>query len=361
MSDPILDVRDLRLWYLTGRGAVRAVDGVSLAVDQGQTLGIVGESGSGKTTLTRAIAGLPLATRTVRTGEVHLDGRDLVTLSAAQLRSVLGAELAMVFQDPMTSLNPVMRVGAQLTEGLRLHRSLSRRQARLAARELLAAMRLPDPDTILRRYPAELSGGMRQRVTIAIALACGPTVLLADEPTTALDVTVQAQILDLLAEMQRERSMAVVLVTHDLGVVATRTTRIAVMYGGKIVEEGPTAVVLRRPHMPYTEALLRSVPRFDAGPRRPLRTIPGQPPGLLDPPPGCRFASRCDRASSRCVVDEPPLREASTPGHRFACWHPVHEAPVHEAPAHEAPAHEAPAHEAHVHEAPIPTTTRRRD
>ncbi|MFC5745836.1 ABC transporter ATP-binding protein [Actinomadura rugatobispora] len=323
MSPPLMEVRDLRLRYRTGRGMVHAVDGVSLTVERGETLGLVGESGCGKTAFARAVTGLVPGNDAQRSGSVLFAGEDLLALDDEAMRSVLGTRIAMVFQSPLTSLNPVMRIGAQLTEGLRLHRSLSRAAARAAAADLLRSVHIADPEAMLRRYPHQLSGGMRQRVIIAIALACGPELLLADEPTTALDVTVQAQILDLLAELRRERGMATVLVSHDLGVVATRTDRIAVMYAGKIVEYGPTRALFRRPRMPYTEALLGAIPRLDAEDRGPLRTIPGSPPSLLDPGPGCRFAPRCAHAGPRCLAEEPPLREAGTPGHRFACWHPI--------------------------------------
>ncbi|MER7005476.1 ABC transporter ATP-binding protein [Dactylosporangium sp. NPDC000555] len=323
MNTPLLEVRDLRLSYRTERGLVRAVDGVSLTVDRGETLGLVGESGCGKTAFARAVMGLVPASAAERGGSVVFEGEDLLTLDDKAMRKMMGAQIAMVFQSPLTSLNPVMRIGTQIIESLRLHRSLTKAEARATAADLLRSVHIADPGGTLRRYPHQLSGGMRQRVIIAIALACGPKLLLADEPTTALDVTVQAQILDLLAELRRERGMATVLVSHDLGVVATRTDRIAVMYAGKIVEYGPTPALFHQTRMPYTKALLGSIPRLDAKGRRPLNTIPGRPPSLLEPGPGCRFAPRCAYAQPRCLAEEPPLRDSSTPGHYFACWNPI--------------------------------------
>jgi peptide/nickel transport system ATP-binding protein len=319
----LLSVRDLRLSFRTEHGPVRAVDGVSFTVAPGETMGLVGESGSGKTALSRAVMGLISPKRAARSGEVLFNGRDLGTLREKDMRDVLGSEVAMVFQDPMTSLNPVMRIGEQLAEGPRLHRGLSKADARSRALELLRAVHIPEATAILRRYPHQLSGGMRQRVVIAIALACGPQLLIADEPTTALDVTVQAEILDLLKEMQRERGMAIVLVTHDLGVVASRTDHIAVMYAGKIVEYGPTRALFREARMPYTEALLRAIPRIDSKERQRLQAMPGRSPSLVNPPAGCRFAPRCRYAQDRCHSEEPQLQDAPTPGHRFACFYPA--------------------------------------
>ncbi len=262
-AGPLLDVQDLKTRFRTTRGMVRAVDGVSLSVQRGQTLGVVGESGSGKTVLSRSIMGLLPIRNVVREGSVMFEGQELVGLSARDMRPIWGAEIAMVFQDPMTSLNPVVKIGRQIGEGLRLHRGMSRQQARQTAVELLRSVKIPEPERRLGQFPHELSGGMRQRVMIAIAIACGPKLLMADEPTTALDVTVQAQILDVLQEKQRERDMAMILVTHDLGVVAGRTDEIAVMYAGKVVEKAPTPVLFSEMRMPYTEALLKSIPRIE--------------------------------------------------------------------------------------------------
>jgi peptide/nickel transport system ATP-binding protein len=324
LRELVLEVRNFRSWFDTERGMVRAVDGVDLAVREGETMGVVGESGCGKTVLSRSIMGLLSSdNNVVRSGEVIFKGRNLLELERDEMRDVLGVEIAMIFQDPMTSLNPVMRVGKQIAEALRLHEKLSKAEARDVAIRLLRSVHIPEPERCLRQYPHQLSGGMRQRVMIAIALSCGPNLLLADEPTTALDVTVQAQILDLLEEQQAERKMAIVLVSHDLGVVATRTDQISVMYAGKIVETGPTISLFDETRMPYTEALLNSIPRLDEEHRVRLQAIAGRPPDLVNPPSGCRFAPRCAYAQDRCVEEEPPLRDAETPGHRFACWFPV--------------------------------------
>jgi oligopeptide/dipeptide ABC transporter ATP-binding protein len=302
---------------------VRAVDGVSLSLERGRTLGVVGESGSGKTVLSRSIMNL-LPRRGVRhSGRVLFEGRDLSTLSRKEWTDVWGVEMAMVFQDPMTSLNPVMRVGRQITESLRFHLGMGRAEADAAALELLRSVNIPEAKRRAREYPHQLSGGMRQRVTIAIALACSPKLLLADEPTTALDVTVQAQILNLLRDAQEERDMGMILVTHDLGVVAGRADEIAVMYAGQIVERAPADVLFRQMRMPYTEALLQSIPRLEHDSHTRLQVIPGRPPDLIHPPAGCRFSPRCAYAQDRCVEEAPPLVPGDGPGHEFACWYPV--------------------------------------
>jgi oligopeptide/dipeptide ABC transporter ATP-binding protein len=321
-TGPLLEVTDLRTHFLTGRGAVRAVDGVSFTLERGRTLGVVGESGSGKTVLSRSIMGLLPTHNVHRDGEVAYEGRPLSGLAPAELREIWGAEISMVFQDPMTSLNPVVRIGRQITESMRFHLGISPAEQHERAAELLRSVGIPEPERRLRAYPHELSGGMRQRVTIAIALACGPKLLLADEPTTALDVTVQAQILSLLGRQQRERFMAMILVTHDLGVVAGRTDDIAVMYAGRIVERAPTSVLFSDMRMRYTQALFRSIPRItDRGHRR-LQAIGGRPPDLVAPVKGCSFAPRCQFARERCHTDTPPLMEAA-PGHAYACWYPA--------------------------------------
>ena len=322
LQGPLLEVEDLRTWFHTRRGVVRAVDGVSLTLDRGRTLGIVGESGSGKTVLTRSIMGLLPASDVERSGTVRLAGHELTAMTPATLRQAWGTEVAVVFQDPGTALNPVVRIGRQVTEGLRRRLGLDRAAARETAIALLTSVGIPAPARRMRNYPHELSGGMRQRVMIAIALACGPRLLLADEPTTGLDVTVQAQILDLLATQQRERAMGMILVTHDLGVVAGRTDEIAVMYAGKVVEQAPTADLFAHTRMPYTEALMRSIPRLSQPGHTRLQAIPGRPPDLAALHFGCPFAPRCAYAQDRCRTDEPPLRNAG-PGHRFACWYPV--------------------------------------
>ncbi|HEX8802552.1 MAG TPA: ABC transporter ATP-binding protein, partial [Acidimicrobiales bacterium] len=318
----LLDVVDVRTHFRTARGLVRAVDGVSLSLDRGRTLGIVGESGSGKSVLSRSIMGLLPKRNVLRQGRVVYEGVDLTALPHDQLRDRWGTEMAMIFQDPMTSLNPVQRVGAQITEGLRVHLDMDRTTARATALALLRSVGIPEPERRLRQYPHELSGGMRQRIMIAVALACGPKLLFADEPTTALDVTVQAQILNLLARQQRERDMAMVLVTHDLGVVAGRADHVAVMYAGQLVEVGPTRSLFTNVRMPYTEALLRSIPTLGQRSHTRLQVIPGRPPDLVDPPPGCRFAPRCPYAQDRCRAESPPLIDAGG-GHLYRCWYPV--------------------------------------
>jgi len=318
---PLLAVEDLHTHFDTPRGRVRAVDGVSFSLDRGQTLGIVGESGCGKSVLSRTIMSLlPSTARVPQASRVIFDGRDLRRLPERQLRRVRGRHMAMIFQDPMTSLNPVMTCGAQVIETLTYHMGLSRRAARDRSVELLTAVGIPEPARRVDHYPHQLSGGMRQRVAIAIALSCEPALLIADEPTTALDVTVQAEILDLLARQQRERRMALILITHDLGVVAGHTDAVAVMYAGRIVERAATTALFARTRMPYTEALLRSIPRLQDPPHTPLQTIAGRPPDLIDPPPGCSFAPRCRYAADDCRRAMPALTGED---HAFACWHPV--------------------------------------
>jgi peptide/nickel transport system ATP-binding protein len=323
VTGPLLEVTELRTTFRTAAGPVRAVDGVTLSVDRGRTLGIVGESGSGKTVLSLSIMGLLPARGAEREGSVRFEGRELLTLRPSELRTVWGSAMAMVFQDPMTSLNPVMRIGRQITEKVRLHVDVPKRDAEEIARSTLESVGIPEPDRRFRQYPHQLSGGMRQRVMIAMALACAPKLLFADEPTTALDVTVQAQILELLSAQQRERYMAMVLVSHDLGVMAGRADEIAVMYAGRIVERGSTRRLLARPRMRYTEALLRAVPRVSSRPHSRLAVIPGRPPDLSRPPPGCRFAPRCAHAQERCHREEPVLEPDDEHDHRFACWYPA--------------------------------------
>lgn len=318
----LLEVRDLKTHFRTELGVVRAVDGVSFSLERGRSLGIVGESGSGKTILSRSIMGLLPKRNTLREGSVLFEGQELTTMSLSQRRHIWGREMAMIFQDPMTSLNPVMRIGKQIGEPLRVHLDMTRDDARATALRLLQDVGIPEAAKRLDQYPHELSGGMRQRVMIAMALACGPTLLFADEPTTALDVTVQAQILELIQAQRRERNMSVILVTHDLGVVAGHTDDIIVMYAGKVVEQAPTRVLFSQMKMPYTEALMRSIPKLDDPSHTKLQAIGGRPPNLINPPLGCRFSPRCPYVTEQCEREEPPLVEAS-PGHRFACWHPV--------------------------------------
>jgi peptide/nickel transport system ATP-binding protein len=322
-SRPLLEVEDLRTHFLTESGTVRAVDGVSFALERGRTLGVVGESGSGKTILSRSIMGLLPTRNVVRTGSAKYEGTEVAGLAAGALRGLWGTEMAMVFQDPMTSLNPVMKVGNQITESLRHHLDMDKGEARETAIALLRSVGIPEPVQRVKEYPHQLSGGMRQRVMIAIALACGPRLLFADEPTTALDVTVQAQILDLLQAQQTERHMAMVLITHDLGVVAGRADDIAVMYAGKVVEKAPTSVLFSSTRHPYTEALLKSIPKLEHTSHTRLEVIPGRPPDLVSPPDGCNFSPRCAYAQPKCFVEEPVLETGPGGDHEFACWYPV--------------------------------------
>ena len=320
----LLEVDNLAVHFDTPRGVVRSVDGVSFTLERGRTIGIVGESGSGKSVTSKAIMGLlPRGGRT-QTGSIRYEGREIGGLDAGGYRDLWGTEMSMVFQDPMTSLNPVMKIGAQITESLKLNLGMDRQTAKETAIGLLSAVRIPAPAKRFNEYPGQLSGGMRQRVVIAVALACGPKLLFADEPTTALDVTVQAQILDLLADQQRERFMAMVLVTHDLGVVAGRADEIAVMYAGRIVERAPTRSLFTNMAMPYTEALLRSIPKVSNASHTRLDAIAGAPPNLTAPATGCAFAPRCRYAQDRCLEEQPVLSEvAGDPGHVVACFYPV--------------------------------------
>jgi oligopeptide/dipeptide ABC transporter ATP-binding protein len=317
---PLLEIADLTVRFPTARGEVRAVDGVSIVLEPGETLGIVGESGSGKSVLVRAALGLLNETAIVR-GRSRFAGRDLVASTPKQLRSVWGRQVAMIFQNPMTSLNPVRRIGDQLTAPLHAHLGLSKKQARARAIELLDQVRIPGAAEQMDRYPHELSGGMRQRVMIAGALACRPKLLIADEPTTALDVTVQRQILDLMDVLQRELGTTMVLITHDLAVVAGRTDRIAVMYAGRVVEQATTRDLFDDPHHPYTAALLASVPQIERPSHERLQAIPGRPPDLVAPMAGCAFAPRCTFAQDRCRKDAPALETSA--GHAVRCWFPL--------------------------------------
>ena len=317
---PVLDIDRLAVTFATPDGPVPAVNDFTLQVRAGECVGIVGESGAGKSQSFLAVMGLLPGNATV-TGSARLQGEELLGLDANRLNAVRGARLAMIFQDPMTSLTPHMRVGEQIAESLRQHLGFDRAAARGRALDLLQRVHVADAARRLDQYPHELSGGMRQRVMVAVALACDPLMLIADEPTTALDVTIQAQILGLLAELKRERGMAMTLITHDLGVVAGVADRVAVMYGGRIVELGAVRDVLRRPRHPYTRALLRSMPRIDAAADLPLVAIEGQPPSPSRLPPGCAFHPRCDRASSLCSAEVPQVQVAGTS--RVACHHPV--------------------------------------
>ena len=322
-NEPLLKITDLVTHFSVPQGIVHAVDGVSIQVDRGQTIGVVGESGSGKTVLSRSAMGLLTSSNVIQTGSSNYLGHDVLAMGEKDRRRLWGTEMAMVFQDPMTSLNPVMKVGKQIGESLRFHYGMGRSEAREASIAGLASVGIPAPELRADDYPHQMSGGMRQRVTIAIALACGPKLIFADEPTTALDVTIQAQILDLLEFQQSERNMGMVLVTHDLGVVAGRADVVAVMYAGQVVELARTADLFDNVRMPYTEALLHAIPKLDKPSHTRLNVIGGRPPNLLDPPVGCRFAARCPYAQDICYHQAPPLVESSTPGHWYRCWFPV--------------------------------------
>ncbi len=322
---PVLQVRDLKTHFFTRAGVVYAVDDVSFEVAEGETIGIVGESGCGKSVTSLSIMRLiPSPPGKIVEGEIllNVDGttRDLVKLPESQMRRVRGNDIAMIFQDPMTSLNPVYSVGDQICESLQLHLHLNRRQAEERAIELLKRVGLPAAEDRFDSYPHQFSGGMRQRVMIAIALACNPKVLIADEPTTALDVTIQAQILELMNGLNRDYGTAIVMITHDLGVVAEVCQRVVVMYAGKIVEQGTADDIFNRPQHPYTVGLLNSVPQLGESVKEKLVPIGGLPPDLLNPPQGCNFRPRCPRRQAKCL-EEPALFERG-PGHRAACWFP---------------------------------------
>ncbi|HVA90676.1 MAG TPA: ABC transporter ATP-binding protein [Chloroflexota bacterium] len=323
----LLEVEDLRVRFRGRHGPVTAVDGVSFSLEAGEVVGLVGESGSGKSvTALSLLRLLPEAAR-ITGGSIRFEGRDLLRLSARELRQVRGNHIGMVFQDPMTALNPTISVGKQIGEAYTLHNSGGQRAARDRAAELLDAVGVPDAGARLGDYPHQFSGGMRQRVMIAMALACGPRLLIADEPTTALDVTIQAQILYLLRDLQRRFDMTVLLITHDMGIVAQNTQRVMVMYAGQLVEEGSTTSLFTRRLHPYTEALLGCVPRLDASRAGAVRltSIPGSPPDLAHLPSGCRFAPRCPRARDRCAEQAPALLSPE-PNRRVACFFPLTQA-----------------------------------
>jgi peptide/nickel transport system ATP-binding protein len=317
----LLDIRNLKTWFRTDDGMVRAVDGVDLAVHRGETLAVVGESGSGKTVTARSVLKLiDMPPGRFEAGEIIWRGRDLIPLPPAEMDTIRAREIAMVFQEPMTSLNPVYTVGEQIGEALRAHEKVSRKAATEAAVDMLRLVQISNPAKRVHDYPHQFSGGMRQRVMIAMALALRPQLLIADEPTTALDVTIQAQILELLLDMKSRFGMSVMLITHAMGVVAENAQRVAVMYAGKVVEQAPVEELFAHPHHPYTQGLIRSIPRVDRGAARRTRLIqiPGTVPSLLNPPAGCRFADRCSFARDICRAEQPPLRDIG-PGHKSAC------------------------------------------
>ena len=324
---PLVEVDNISTSFATSRGSLRAVDGVSFTLRRGETLGIVGESGSGKSVLVRSIMGLLPSTATVR-GTIRFAGKDTSTLSRFERKHLWGREIAMVFQDPMTSLNPVKKIGAALTDTIRRHLDLSKREATDRALDLLTQVGIPSPRKRMDEFPHQLSGGMRQRVTIALAISCWPKLLIADEPTTALDVTIQKQILDLLDQLQEEYEMATLLITHDLGVVAGRADNVAVMYAGRIVEMSPIETLFDEPRHPYTEALMRSIPRVENPSHTRLDAIVGRPPDMTRPPVGCSFAPRCKYAQAECEAAKPPL-ELHGDQHLAACFHPVGTAAAH--------------------------------
>src|SRR5262249_43065288 len=323
MSEPLLEVDGLKTWFYTRDGVVRAVDGVSFTVNTGETLAIVGESGCGKSvtslSVMRLIASPP---GRIIAGRIAFGGRDLLALTEEEMRKVRGNEISMIFQEPMTSLNPVFTVGHQIAETLTVHRGLARAAAAARAVDMLRLVNIPEPARRVTQYPHQLSGGMRQRVMIAMALACNPRLLIADEPTTALDVTIQAQILDLMASLKAQTGAAIVLITHDLGVVAEMAQRVVVMYAGRKIEEAPVAALFGRPRHPYTRGLLASIPRLGdcgAAPRKRLAEIAGVVPSLREEIPGCVFAPRCSHATEQCRREYPPL-ERKGEGHLVACW-----------------------------------------
>jgi peptide/nickel transport system ATP-binding protein len=315
---PLLEIRDLRVSFPTPTGAVFPVDGVSLALETGQTLGLVGESGCGKTMTALSILRLLPPPGRVVSGRIAIDGIDVLALSERAMRSLRGGAVGMVFQEPMSSLNPVLTVGDQIDEAVRLHEPCGRAAARRRTLEMLRLVEIPEPERRAEQYPHQLSGGMRQRVMLAIALACTPRLLIADEPTTALDVTIQAQVLDLLGSLQARFGMALLLVTHDLGVVAERADQVAIMYAGRIVERAAVADLFRAPLHPYTRGLMASIPAVGAARRRRLEAIPGMVPELHALPSGCRFRDRCAIAIDACATLDPALEEQA-PGHWAAC------------------------------------------
>jgi oligopeptide transport system ATP-binding protein len=316
----LLDVRDLKVEFQTLEGTVHALNGVSFSVEPGQTLGIVGESGCGKSVSVLAVMRLiPQPPGKIVTGEVNFAGRNLLSLSGPEMQDVRGKDISMIFQDPMTSLNPVLTIGRQIGETMMVHKGLSENEARRAAIELLDQVGIPNPAVRLDDYPHHFSGGMRQRVMIAMALSCKPRLLIADEPTTALDVTIQVQILDLVKQLRDQMDMAVIWISHDLAVIAELADRVAVMYSGYLVEETDVFQLYQQPRHPYTLALLQSLPRMDTGELDKLAAIPGSPPDATRLPPGCPFAPRCRFAMARCHQENPQLMDVG-PDHRAACW-----------------------------------------
>jgi peptide/nickel transport system ATP-binding protein len=317
----LLEIKGLKTHFKTDDGWLHAVDGVDMSIEAGETLGVVGESGCGKSVTAKTVMKLiDMPPGKIVAGQVLWQGRDLVPLGAEDMRRIRAKEIAIIFQEPMTSLNPVYTIGEQIAESIRLHEGLSRKDAIARAVEMLKLVRIPTPERRVHDYPHQFSGGMRQRVMIAMALSCKPQLLIADEPTTALDVTIQAQILDLLAELKSEMGMAIMLITHAMGVVAEVAQRVVVMYAGQVVEEALVGELFAHPRHPYTQGLIRSIPRIDSALTKKgrLETIPGTVPKLIAPPEGCRFAPRCKFAMPACTQATPPLRQVA-PGHKVAC------------------------------------------
>src|SRR5215471_13455552 len=320
MAEHLLEVNDLNVQFATEDGTVRAVDGVSFELERGKVLGIVGESGSGKSVTAMTIMGLTRDINSRFGGEVNYQGRNLLELSDSEMQNFRGSEIGMIFQDPMTSLNPVYRIGEQIVEAIQTHESLDKKAARQRAVELLREVGIPNPETRVDDFPHQFSGGMRQRAMIAIALSCNPSILIADEPTTALDVTIQAQIVELISKLKDDFNSAVIMITHDLGVVADIADEIVVMYAGRVVERAPTRELFYDPQMPYTWGLLGSIPRLDRPRPERLHTIKGSPPSLITLPEGCKFRPRCPQAFSKCSQEPQLENRVETPGHLDRCW-----------------------------------------
>ncbi|MCY4515237.1 MAG: ABC transporter ATP-binding protein [Candidatus Tectomicrobia bacterium] len=323
MQELLLDIRGLRTQFFTDDGLARAVDGVSYSLEKGETVGVVGESGCGKSVTALSVLRLiPDPPGKIVDGEIIFEGTDLLGLSPADMRRIRGNDISMIFQEPMTSLNPVFTIGNQITEAVRLHQGLNKKEALEKAIEALRLVGIPVPERRVHEYPHQLSGGMRQRAMIAMALSCNPKVLIADEPTTALDVTIEAQILDLMRTLQEELGTAIIMITHDLGVIADIARKVVVMYAGKVVEQAPVERIFASPNHPYTQGLLRSLPRVDkdaSGVKQRLQEIPGIVPSLLNLPTGCKFASRCPSVMPQCTEQEPPLEQVAS-DHYSACW-----------------------------------------
>lgn len=320
MAKNVLNIKDLYVSFDTYAGEVQAVRGVSYHVDEGEVLGVVGESGCGKSVTAQTIMKLnPMPPAKIKSGEITLDGIDIIATPEDKMQSIRGKEVSMIFQDPMTCLNPTMKVGRQITEAIKHHQKLSKEEAEKRSIEMLKLVQIPNPEERAQQYPHEFSGGMRQRAMIAMALSCNPKLLIADEPTTALDVTIQAQIIDLLADIRKKTGTAIILITHDLGVVASLVDRVAVMYAGKIVETAKVNDIFKNASHPYTKALLSSLPSHDTSKEDKLTSIPGTPPDLIKPPVGCGFASRCEKCMKICKLKQPPVFDLGD-GHSASCW-----------------------------------------